>query len=430
MIVTPEVGLIDGPLHVLVRNLPPRAEVTIRASLRDDSATTWNSCATYRADDQGAVDLARHAPISGFYAGVDEEGLITSLRTAPDRPGRTFDNSSLTPLLINFVVEAGGRELARAAAHRLYVAAGVEVTTLREGGLSGLFFQPPGDQTRPGVLVLGGSSGKLVFASQAAALLAAHGFPSLALAYFGAEGLPSDLVEIPIDYFSAAMTWLTSQAGVNAEALGVIGRSRGAELALLLGSRFQQIRSVVAYCPSSVVWNGLRNNRLTDLPAWRGSDGAIPFASLTGRELADLRSRTFQAAPIVLTPLFEAALERPMPKESIIAVEQINGPILLVSGEDDRMWPSARMGAQIVERLVTGRHRFAVVHRRYAQAGHLMRTPGVPTTTLRNTFEYGGVPSAQAAANRAAWIETIAFLRASLGVYSTAPEPAGIGAQR
>jgi len=250
MIVTPEVGLIDGALHVLVRNLRPRAEVTIRAFLRDDSATTWNSCATYRADDQGTVDLARYAPISGSYAGVDEDGLITSLRTAADRPGRTFDNSSLAPLLINFVVEVGGRELARAAAHRMYVGAGV------------------------------------------------------------------------------------------------------------------------------------------------------------------------------------AALDRPMPKASIIPVEQINGPILLISGEDDRMWPSARMGDQIVERLVTGRHRFPVVHRRYAQAGHLMRTPGVPTTTLRNRFEYGGVPSAQAAANRAAWIETIAFLRAHLGVYSTAPEPAVIGAKR
>jgi len=43
MIVTPAVGLIDEPLHILVRNLPPLAEVTIRASLRDDRGTPWNS---------------------------------------------------------------------------------------------------------------------------------------------------------------------------------------------------------------------------------------------------------------------------------------------------------------------------------------------------------------------------------------------------
>jgi len=145
--------------------------------------------------------------------------------------------------------------------------------------------------------------------------------------------------------------------------------------------------------------------------------------------LADLRSRTFQAAPIVLTPLFEAALNRPVPKETTIPVEQINGPILLISGDDDRMWPSARMGEQIVERLAASRHPYPVLHRRYRQAGHLMRTPGVPTTMLRNAFEYGGVPSAQADANRAAWIETITFLRSSLGVSSTSAEPT-VGATR
>ena len=429
MIVTPAVGLIDEPLHLLVRNLPPLAEVTVRASLRDERGTPWNSCAVYRADARGIIDLARDAPISGSYAGVDENGLIASLRTASDLPARTFDNSSVAPLLVDVVAEAGGRELARTAAHRLYVAAGVQVTTLREDGLSGLFFQQPAGAARPGILVLGGSSGKLAFASQVAALLAARGFPSLALAYFGVDGLPPDLVEIPLEYFSAAMKWLTSQPLVSSEALGVIGRSRGAELALLLGSRFPQIRSVVAYCPSSIAWNGLHSNRLAEVSAWRSSDREIPFASLTGAELADLRSRTFQADPVTLTPLFEAALDGPIPKEAIIPVEQINGPILLISGDDDRMWPSARMGDQIVARLVACRHRFPVLHRRYAHAGHLMRTPGVPTTILHNTFEYGGMPSAQAAANREAWNETIAFFRSSLGAHSAAVESAAVGAR-
>ena len=430
MIVTPAVGLIDEPLHILVRNLPPLAEVTIRASLRDDRGTPWNSSAIYQADARGTIDLSRIAPISGSYAGVNEDGLIASLRPAIDLPVRTFDNSSIAPLLVEFIADAGGREVARAAAHRLYVAAGVQVTTLREHGLSGLFFQQSASVTRPGILVLGGSSGKLAFASQVAALLAAHGFPSLALAYFGVEGLPPDLVEIPVEYFSAATKWLTSRRCVSSEGLGVIGRSRGAELALLLGSRFPQIRSVVACCPSSIVWNGLRGNRLTDSPAWRSSDREIPFASLTSARLADLRSRTIQASPVTLTPLFEAALNGPILEEAIIPVEQINGPILLISGDDDRMWPSARMGDQIVERLAARRHRFPVVHRRYAKAGHLMRTPGVPTTVLHNTFEYGGEPSAQAAANRAAWDETIAFFRASLCLHSPAAEPAASGARR
>jgi hypothetical protein len=52
-----------------------------------------------------------------------------------------------------------------------------------------------------------------------------------------------------------------------------------------------------------------------------------------------------------------------------------------------------------------------------------MRTPGVPTSVLYNTFDFGGVGSAQAAANRAAWKETLAFLNASLDSRSKAAEP-------
>jgi dienelactone hydrolase len=293
-----------------------------------------------------------------------------------------------------------------------------------------LYFQPPTSEARPGVIVLGGSSGRLLFASQVAALLAGHGFPSLALGYFGLDGLPQDLVEIPIAYFRAAMEWFASQPGVRPDAIGMVGRSRGAELALLLGSRFPTIRSVVAYCPSSIVWNGLRGDAPVDLSAWREADRPVPFLSLMATGLSDLRSRVLRTAPLALTPLFEAALDGPVPLETIIPVEKTNGPILLISGDDDRMWPSARMGDQIIERLAAHGHPFRSRHCRYPDAGHLMRSPGVPTSALHNTFAFGGRGPAQAAANRAAWTETIAFLRESLGLHSRTETSAVTGGQR
>ena len=49
-----------------------------------------------------------------------------------------------------------------------------------------------------------------------------------------------------------------------------------------------------------------------------------------------------------------------------------------------------------------------------------MRPPGVSTSILDGKFAFGGTPPEQAAANRAAWSETVAFLRESLGRSSLA----------
>ena len=84
--------------------------------------------------------------------------------------------------------------------------------------------------------------------------------------------------------------------------------------------------------------------------------------------------------------------------------------MLLISGDDDRMWPSARMGDQMVERLHAHQCPLRLRHCRYAGAGHLMRPPDVPTSVLSGAFELGGTGLMQARANRSAWNETLVFL--------------------
>ena len=122
MTVTPAVGLIDEPLQIVVLRLPPGAAVTVRAHLLDPGGVPWSSHAVYCADAGGSVDLARQAPVSGMYVGVDGEGLIASLAVAGHLPSRTFDNSSVAPLVVEFTAELGAHPVARARARRLYVA--------------------------------------------------------------------------------------------------------------------------------------------------------------------------------------------------------------------------------------------------------------------------------------------------------------------
>ena len=67
-----------------------------------------------------------------------------------------------------------------------------------------------------------------------ARMLAAHGYPALAVAYFGVPGLPQNLSAILLEYFERALGWLAAQPGVDPARLVVLGGSRGSEAAELL----------------------------------------------------------------------------------------------------------------------------------------------------------------------------------------------------
>jgi dienelactone hydrolase len=105
-----------------------------------------------------------------------------------------------------------------------------------------------------------------------------------------------------------------------------------------------------------------------------------------------------------------------------IPVEQIRGPIMLVSGGEDHVWPATEMCEAILVRLTDHCFPHAVEYRNYPRAGHMLRYPYLPTTSrqsrnrhLRNArFSFGGTAPADAEANADSWRRAIAFLHAHL----------------
>ena len=103
----------------------------------------------------------------------------------------------------------------------------------------------------------------------------------------------------------------------------------------------------------------------------------------------------------------------------MLLFERINGPVLLLSAGDDRMWPSARLCRFVEERLTRHRFAHAVIHHSYPEAGHIFPTPYVPTTntTLVDTpggeakIAFGGTAEANYRAGVAAWHRTLEFLQ-------------------
>jgi len=102
-----------------------------------------------------------------------------------------------------------------------------------------------------GALVLAGSSGRLDL--HAARLLANGGAIAFAQRWFREPGLPSEIRDVPLELFMAGIDLLESKG---CSRIALLGRSRGAEAALLVAVNDRRAHAVFAISPSSVAWAG------------------------------------------------------------------------------------------------------------------------------------------------------------------------------
>jgi dienelactone hydrolase len=417
--VLPQRATLDTPVRIHASGLAPGQTLTLRASMADHAGVGWASSATFVATVDGVVDPAAQAPVDGSYDGVDEMGLfwameplVAPLERAP------FALLSEAPLAVTLAAEIDGQRAAEAALERLIVADGLLASDVREGGLLGRFFQPARGGPHPALLVFGGSGGGLGWSRQVAPLLARHGFATLALAYFGIDPLPSELVEIPLEYFATALDWLAGRPGVLGERPAVMGVSKGGELALLLGATFPRVRAVVAVVPSHVVQAGVGEAPLTTASSWSRHGQPLPCLQRSALDLTGGQGRDPEA-PIALRGYYDAALtDTAAVARAAIPVERINGRVLMISGSDDGFWPSTAMADQVVDRLARHAHPYPVQHLAYQGAGHgaggipyLPKTITVSRHPVRGLYlTAGGAPATTAASCAASWPQVIRFL--------------------
>jgi dienelactone hydrolase len=274
---------------------------------------------------------------------------------------------------------------------------------IADAGLLGNYF--PASQRGPGVLLLGGSIGGLSpEMNRAAIALQAEGFSALHLSYFRAPGQNARLELIPLEYFGRALEWLRRQPEVDPDRLAIVGGSKGAEAALVVASRHDELKAVVAALPSSVVWPGIGEDGTSAGidSSWSESGKALPAlphrphdTSTGGRMAAN------SAASLV------SSAAHP---EAFIPVEKISGAVFLVCAESDQIWPSCPMARQIEQRLRT-HGRPAPILLAYDGASHAAFGLPLPEGDAR----LGGAATAQKtnAARADSWPKAVAFLKAS-----------------
>lgn len=290
---------------------------------------------------------------------------------------------------------------------------------VRSRGLVG-WFLTPGDGVHPGVLAVSGSDGGCPM--QMARTLAGEGFACLALQYFKGAGLPKTLVEIPLEYIETALGWLRTQTAVNESPVGIVGPSKGAELALLTAAYFPtMVGAVVAYAPSSVAFAGIGGASGRHRSSWTYRGAPIPCVPYPAKIRPGLGLRGVSFAPI-----YRAALENSAAVDAAaIPIEHSDAPILLISGDRDQMWPSSTMADQLVARLAKAGKSDQVSHLRFPDAGHsffpwrpdikserISRIiDGVRLMGVGGFVDLGGRAKANNAALRDAWPQVVSFLR-------------------
>jgi dienelactone hydrolase len=200
-----------------------------------------------------------------------------------------------------------------------------------------------------------------------------------------------------LEYFGEAISWMRAQPSISADRIGVLGYSRGGELALLLGAYYPELSSVVSINGSGLVHAGMgRNYSHSMASAWTWQGEELPY--------------WIEGFPP------EKAFE-----STEIPVERTNGPVLIISGDADEFWLSTRLSHVAWDRLQGSRRPWNDQFLQYPGAGHAIGTPYVPMTPSTTSHipgkQVGGTVQANQVASVSSWQAILQHFRTSLRVF-------------
>ena len=434
--------MLEEP-SIQVSGAVPGGKVIVEASLADDGQQTWTSRGVYYADSEGRVDPGSLASVDGTYTGVDAFGLFWSMLPVPasdlaasryvDPAGTAWPaapvlgRSAVVNLTARLETRADSIDTVEVSvSHRvLFAAEGVVREEIEHGALRGVLFSASGHGPYPPVLVVSGSGGGAP--ESAARAIASEGFTAFAVAHFNYPDRPKELVNIPLEYFADAMAFLKEETGH--EKVGLMGASRGGEAVLLIAATYpDDVSAVVSGVPANIVNSACCSPAMTYLHAWTYQGRPLPtFGLMEGTGFEDLLGVNQKYGDGLVwfqRHMLIGMLTEDDTAPYLIPVENIQSPILLISGDDDGIWPSTPAADQVVKRLRARNHAYPVEHIKVTGGGHLVSsaermfvTSLVGSAPVRHplepsvVFTMGGTPAENFHGARKAHGRKVEFLK-------------------
>lgn len=218
--------------------------------------------------------------------------------------------------------------------------------TLRLPDIDAVFYSRKNGK-QPLVVALGGSEGGNAWASRhwkkTRDRFLDSGYAFLAIGYFKTGNSPQLLEKIALENVYQAIRMVKSNLFVDSTKIAIVGGSRGADLALLLASYYPDISCVVGLSASHAVFPGNTSHLSSSSFTWKGQQ--LAFVPVNEAAYPYILKRDLRGA-------FEAMLHDTVAEEkALIKVENSNASILLISGMEDEICPSAEMSDKMMQRL-------------------------------------------------------------------------------
>ncbi len=244
------------------------------------------------------------------------------------------------------------------------------LTSVAAEGFEGILF--PGDGRKDKVLiVMSGSDGGMALSRQEAYFYHKNGIPALCLGLFKTRETPKELSHVPVEYVEYAVQWLKQQGY---QKIGIDGTSKGSEMALTAASMFPDLSSVIVRVPSHFVSEGLSGSGKNKAPSgtscWSYHGKDLPYAPYRSRSFNILKMFMKEKELHIIT--FNR--DKDVTPETLIPIERIQAPILMLSSKHDEVWPSFESAAYMEKKLTEIGFPFLHKHVAFEHMSHAMVT--------------------------------------------------------
>lgn len=243
-------------------------------------------------------------------------------------------------------------------------------TNVKDNGFEGILLSGDGSKEKV-VIVMSGSNGGMKLTKQTADFYHKNGIPALALALFATKGTQPYLDKVPVEYVECAIHWLKKQGY---KKIGIDGMSKGSEMALVAASMFSDLSCVIVRVPSYFVSEGLVGSGKNKAPS------GTACWSYKGKELAyaPYRTRKFNILKMFIKEkemhIITFNRDKDVIPDSIIPIEKMKAPILILSSKSDSVWPSYESGTYIEDKLVEIDYPYEHKHVAYENMSHALLT--------------------------------------------------------